>query len=245
MSESHDLKAKKKISALQARRVIWLRNGAIAFAAVCGVLVALPSQGNFDPGAFDEGEAEAAQPRLFSMLARHEDDVSAVGDASRPSNAAENQTLEELDCSTAHGAKDDCQRVSPGGSRRQEPIDPAIKVDIEKASLPAPFGPFGDGGPIPEAATDDKPGPFVFAEDGLGMPIGPITDTLSGVVLPIVPARGGGTLPRTGPVGTTGPVGSKEPLVMDPPGSEVPLPAPLILFPAGLALVWKAKRAGR
>ncbi|MEM7519188.1 MAG: hypothetical protein AAF368_19965, partial [Planctomycetota bacterium] len=249
VSESHGLKAKKKITALNARRVIWLRNSAIAFTAVCGVLVALPSQGNFDPASFLEETAknEASQPKLFSMLARKERHSDASARAEELRQRSEEALAQELDdeaCAPNVTVKDDCQRLSNGGSREQVGIDPNIKADIEKASLPAPFGPFGDGGPVPtgDGGIAGLPGPVGFPGDGFGLPIGPITGTLPGVVLPVVPAQGGGTLPRTGPVGSPDPAGPKEPVVMEAPESEVPIPAPLILFPAGLALLWKAKR---
>lgn len=69
------------------------------------------------------------------------------------------------------------------------------------------------------------------------VPLGPLLGTLPAAGLPLIRDEEGG-----GQIGDDGGEGPEVPFGPAPPAAEVPLPAPLLLFPAGLALFLRLRR---
>ena len=122
------------------------------------------------------------------------------------------------------------RRANPGLGGAIEPA----RGGIRRGSPRARTGPVAEG----EASTGVG-----------GIPIGVIIGTLPDIVMPIVrDGQGGGVLPTTPfvQVPDATPLYKDDRFAMTDPGAEVPIPAPALLFPAGLALLqWKRRQAAK
>lgn len=127
-------------------------------------------------------------------------------------------------------------------------VDPAVKRAV--AAVPVVLGSGvlveavrGTGDVVSPAATGRSPEPIGGGGADIGVPIGAIGGGVAGQVFPIQPTGPGmGTIPDdpSNPPGDGDDDGNTPP--PSAPEGEVPIPAPFLLFPAGVAILRWMKR---
>jgi hypothetical protein len=240
---------------LTQNRVRTLRNGAIGL-VIAGIgLTAAVSQNHF---GWSESAAASVpgfgQPRAFAALMGAGDEGVAenahryADKLRRISEKAMQERMAGRD--GGDGSKDDFQ------SHGHHSLTPELRQAIEEVGLDEPFGAGvhsqrGLPRPVKAAAPVSAPA-ALFGDGGLsrpspgvmGMPIAALGTSLAGPVLGVDPVN-----EETGTIEPEGEEGENdEPrnppviITVDVPSAEVPLPAGVFLFPAGLAALFMRRR---